>query len=113
MGGAHEVALDLPAGATLRMALTSLAEGQSAEFRDALFDPTTGQPLPHNQVLVNGRHYRYLLGGLDAALREGDLVSLFPPAAGGQGPASAYQAVSPPSTRMPAPVVNAASSDAR
>ena len=34
-------------------------------------------------VLVNGRHTSHLADGLDTALRDGDRVAIFPPAAGG------------------------------
>ena len=33
-------------------------------------------------IMINGRHAEFL-GGLDAALHEGDEVAFFPPAAGG------------------------------
>lgn len=83
MGSAHDLTLDVPPGSTLRQLLAIAREGQSERFAVVMFDPRTGEPLPQNQVLLNGRHFRYLPAGLDSPLVEDDLVALFPPAAGG------------------------------
>jgi sulfur-carrier protein len=43
-----------------------------------------GQPLPSWGIYVNGQDIR-LLGGIESALSDGDVVALIPPLSGGQG----------------------------
>ena len=69
--------------ATIREILAKLAKRYGGKFRDDIFEPHTNNVLPQNQILVNGRHYRYLIKGLDTELKNGDELSLFPPVAGG------------------------------
>ncbi len=52
--------------------LPRLAEELEA-YREKGYEPV---------ILVNGRHHVFL-GGLDAVLSDGDVVDVFPPAAGG------------------------------
>ncbi|MBI4773005.1 MAG: MoaD family protein [Deltaproteobacteria bacterium] len=82
MGRGGEIDLDLPEP-TIRQALDELCLRCGPEFRRVMFDPETGDPRPENPILVNGRHYRHLLHGLDTPLRNGDLLAVFPPVAGG------------------------------
>ena len=42
-----------------------------------------GELAPHVNFLVNGRNVRYLDGGCDNLLADGDQVSIFPAIAGG------------------------------
>ena len=75
-----EVRLDLPAGAQLRLLLAELT-GRYQGLNDRLFaDPETLRD--YVNILKNGRNI-YFLNGLDTRLDDGDLIALFPPAAGG------------------------------
>jgi molybdopterin synthase sulfur carrier subunit len=68
---------------TIRGVLHELSNRFGERFRDLVFDPHTGEMRDHIVILVNGRHYRNLTGGLDTDLRQGDEVAIFPPVAGG------------------------------
>lgn len=68
---------------TIRGVLNELSERFGRKFRDLLFDPETAEVRTLNQILVNGRHYRYLEGRLDAPLKDEDELAIFPPVAGG------------------------------
>jgi MoaD family protein len=69
--------------ATIREILFELSKRYGSKFRNEIFDPHTNDIMPENQILVNGRHYRYLVKGLDTDLSNEDELSLFPPVAGG------------------------------
>ena len=68
---------------TIREVLTELSYRYGKKFKDEVFDLQTNEVAPQNQILINGRHYRYLSNGLDTKLSEGDMLSIFPPVAGG------------------------------
>ena len=70
-------------GPTIRGVLQELSNRFGERFRDLVFDPRTGEPRDRIVILVNGRHYRGLTGGLDSELSQGDEVAIFPPVAGG------------------------------
>jgi MoaD family protein len=68
---------------SVREILLELSDRYGAKFKEELFDPGTNDIRPENQILVNGRHYRYLPGGLDRTLQDGDTLAIFPLVAGG------------------------------
>lgn len=68
---------------TIREVLTELSCRYGKTFKDEVFDSETNKVFPQNQILINGRHYRYLANGLDTKLSEGDMLSIFPLVAGG------------------------------
>jgi len=74
--GTVRISLDPPAD--VRGALESLVAGKVR--RDTLFE---GQDLRRDlQVFVNGRNIKFV-GGLEAALKSGDVLAIFPPTFGG------------------------------
>lgn len=82
MGPTSELEMDVER-ATIREILIELSNRFGERFRDEIFDTQTNEVQPQNQILVNGRHYRYLAKGLDTGLSDGDLLTLFPAVAGG------------------------------
>jgi MoaD family protein len=70
-------------GITLRRLLERLANQYGKGFEELIFDPETRQVMDHNQILVNGQHYRFHPGQMDAFLKDGDVVALIPPVVGG------------------------------
>ena len=69
--------------ATVRQVVEGLCATRGSPLKEMMMDPETGTLREHIRILVNGRHCRHLRHGLDTALRDGDAISLFPPAAGG------------------------------
>ncbi len=82
MGGRTVLELEIE-NTTVKGVLSELAERFGREFSDQVFDPETGDVRTINQILVNGRHYRYLQDRLDTPLKDGDELAIFPPVAGG------------------------------
>jgi len=70
-------------GITLRRLLERLAKQYGKGFEELIFDPESRQVMDHNQILVNGRHYRFHPGQMDTPLKDGDVVALIPPVVGG------------------------------
>lgn len=68
---------------TLKELLESLSLRFGDEFANSLRDPQIEPESRNIQILVNGRHYRHLPGKLDAELKDGDEIALFPFVAGG------------------------------
>jgi len=83
LGSLNAVAVDDNDAVTLRKLLDHLTLRFGKELADEIFVPDTGEIVDHLMLLVNGRNYRVLAEGLDTRLKDGDEVTLFPPAAGG------------------------------
>ena len=69
--------------ATLEKLLEELSDRYGKGFKDLIFDPETKEVRSHNQICVNTRHYTFLQDRLDTKLKDGDVVALIPPVAGG------------------------------
>lgn len=68
---------------TLKSVLDRLVGEYGKNFSDLIFDPETREVRGFYQILVNSHHYKFLPGQLDTKLREGDVVAIIPPVAGG------------------------------
>jgi MoaD family protein len=68
---------------TIRQILGELSERFGEPFDDIMYDRATGEISSSNQILLNGRHYKYLPNQLNTALNDGDELALFPPVVGG------------------------------
>jgi molybdopterin synthase sulfur carrier subunit len=75
-----ELEIELPEGETVRGLLDALSVGHRG-FREALFDET-GQLKAFNSILKNGRNIAFL-DQMETKIDDGDVIALFPPAAGG------------------------------
>ena len=79
-----QASLEIEAGKlTISDLLEELTMRFGDEFKKMILETESQSGSRYIQILVNGRHYRHLPNGLDAELKEGDEVSLFPPVAGG------------------------------
>lgn len=79
--GQNSVEFDLPAAVSVRDLIREILvelPGLEAELLT-----NQGELAPHVNFLVNGRNVRYLDGGCDNLLADGDQVSIFPAIAGG------------------------------
>ena len=75
-----QIELDFPAGSSVRTLLTELT-GRYEGLGELMFAaPDTLRDFVN--ILKNGRNIHYI-AGLDTPLDEGDMIALFPPAAGG------------------------------
>jgi len=75
-----QIELEFPAGTTIRMLLSELT-GRYTGLGEVMFSaPDTLRDFVN--ILKNGRNIHFL-AGLDTLLDDGDMIALFPPAAGG------------------------------
>ena len=80
--GRRSYEVDARPGMTLRDLLEALAADAGPGYREKVYDPATGRMNEHLIVFVNSREARSL-GGLEARLWPGDVVTVMPPMAGG------------------------------
>ncbi len=80
--GRRSCEMDVKPEMTLRDLLAGLARDAGPGFREKVYDRETGKMNEHLSVFVNSREARSL-GGPDARLEPGDVVTIMPPMAGG------------------------------
>jgi len=69
-------------GLTLKGLMEELSELAMPDFRKRIYDAATGRMNEHIAVFINSREARSLRG-LDTELKDGDVVTILPPMAGG------------------------------
>jgi molybdopterin synthase sulfur carrier subunit len=74
--------IDLPHGSTIADFLAYMRERWGDRLSTILFDPASGDVLPHVRIMVNGQTINYLKG-METLLVEGDEVLILPPVSGG------------------------------
>jgi len=82
MGGRCSYDIELEE-ASLKSLMEELGKQLGDDFKQMIFDPETSQLNRHIAVMINGRHCSHLPDGLDTQLKDGDVVAIFPPIAGG------------------------------
>jgi len=82
MGDNHEVDIELE-NDSLRNLLEILFLTYGEELKNLIFDNKTKEIKKFYHLMVNGQSYLNLPGRLDAKLKEGDVIVLFPPVGGG------------------------------
>ena len=78
--GQKRVEPDLPEGSSVTTILDEMFQNYPA-LRKEILD-AEGQLQRHVSLFINGRDIRYL-NGLDTELKEGEVLDVFPPVAGG------------------------------
>lgn len=68
---------------TLQDLLERLQADLGSEIPGLEFGPHTAKPSRVQVLLLNGQHLSHLSAGLQTPLKEGDVLSIFPPIAGG------------------------------
>lgn len=79
--GAREIALEVPAGATVGTVLDLLVRRYGASLQEMLFE-STGRLRPYIRLVLNNRDL-VLPEGLETVMEEQDTLLLIPPAGGG------------------------------
>lgn len=79
--GESQIELEIRPGDTVGAALEAIQARYGIEFKEATTGTTAGG-IPKVRFLVNGRNTDFLEGS-ETKLKEGDLIVLVPPVAGG------------------------------
>ena len=74
--------IEVKTGMTMRDLLAGLSKHAGIDFASAVYDIHTGKMNEYIVVFVNSKEIR-TLEGLDTKLKEGDVVTVLPPMAGG------------------------------
>ena len=80
--GKSSLSEDMQENSALHELVEKIATERGTEFGKLLLDPTTKMILPNVNILVNGRHNRFI-NGLNTRLKEGDLVDIMTAMSGG------------------------------
>jgi len=81
IAGQKSVQEALPEGSTVEDAIRKLAEKHGKDFQSKILDEA-GHPRKMFSILVNGQMITNLDGPL-TKLKDGDVIAIFPPVAGG------------------------------
>jgi len=68
---------------TIRELLDRLEEMFGRELSEMMFEPETREVHHFFKIIINGRHYTTLPDKVETVLKDGDVVAIFPPVAGG------------------------------
>ena len=63
--------------------LIQLADQFGSNFRSMVFNNGTNELGPYVKILINGRHHTSFPDKLNTQIKDGDVIGLFPPIAGG------------------------------
>ncbi len=63
--------------------LILLADQFGSNFRSMVFNNGTNELGPYVKILINGRHHTSFPDKLNTQIKDGDVIGLFPPIAGG------------------------------
>jgi molybdopterin synthase sulfur carrier subunit len=66
----------------IRQLLNELVKEFGQELSDLLYESSSGKLRDNVNILVNGRAIGFM-GGIDAELKDGDTIAIFPPISGG------------------------------
>lgn len=77
-GGGREFPVDMPECATVGNLIDQLIDRHGERLGEELFEPGTREVKPYIKLLLNGNGTT-----LNAKLRDGDVVAIFPPVGGG------------------------------
>jgi len=80
--GQKRTEIDLPDGATVKDFIAYAKQRWGEKLSANLFDPESGDVLPHVRIMVNGQTINYLKG-TETPLKEEDEILILPPASGG------------------------------
>ena len=80
--GRPSYTVDLKPGMTIRGLFEELSRSSGPGFEGKIYDVHNGRMNEHIVVFINSREIRSL-EGLDTRLKEGDVITILPPMAGG------------------------------
>jgi sulfur-carrier protein len=79
-----ELTIELPLGSTVLDLIEELTKKFGPSLKEILIDENTGKVRPYYRILLGGQDLHHS-EDMDTILCDGDILSLFPPVAGGNG----------------------------
>jgi molybdopterin synthase sulfur carrier subunit len=73
---------DVKPGMTARDIFKELSRHSSSEYHKKIYDTASGMMNEHVAVFINSKEIRFL-NGPDTKLKDGDVITILPPMAGG------------------------------